>query len=158
MAALARKVAARWAYQQALGNWQPEIPQEALAYFDGIKVAYTLDTEDGIALEDARSSVSVMLPRILEALRKHMGDRYAMNASESHGKIFYFFSPPQPVDAFNLTLYIRAQKAVLVFGYTPMKLNGMYDFQNMKTKTVQSSPEMAGMAVMRLVRALLAEV
>lgn len=116
------------------------------------------DSGDGILLEDARSSVAVMLPKILRTLQQHQGDRYYMNASESHGKIFYFFSPRQPIDAFNLTLYIKNGEAMCIFGYTPYKLNGLLDFQNMKHESVSSLPEMAGLAVMRLLRDLLATI
>jgi len=155
---LARRVAARWALEQALGDWQPPIPKEARDFFHGIKVAYLPNTEDLVALDDARSSVQVMLPKILITLGKHQGDRYYMNASESHGKIFYFFSPHQPVDAFNLTLYIKNGEAVCVFGYTPYRLNGMLDFANMKSEQVSAIPEMAGLAVMRILRDLLATI
>jgi len=156
----ARRVAARWALKQALGDWQPRIPQEAHEYLASLggRLAYVPDTDATIALEDARASVGVMLPRILSTLAKHQGDRYYMNASESHGKIFYFFSPRQPIDAFNLTLYIKGKEAVCVFGYTPYKLNGMLDFANMKSETTLSRPEMAGLGVMRILRELLEQI
>jgi hypothetical protein len=155
----ARRVAARWALQQALGDWQPPIPQEALDYFHRVKVAYAPDDHFATDLSDARESVAIMLPRVMDALRKKMGDRYSLNSStEGHGKIFYFFSPPQPVDSFNLTLYVTPNhQAVMILGYTPMKLTGGFDFANMKSKSIKSTPEMAGLALMRLVRALLAE-
>jgi hypothetical protein len=155
---LARRVAARWSLEQALGDWQPPIPKEAREFLQGIKVAYIPDTDSLRALDDARSSVQVMLPKILTTLTKHQGDRYYMNASESHGKIFYFFSPRQPIDAFSLTLYIKGDEAVCVFGYTPYKLNGMLDFANMKSERTLSRPEMAGLGVMRIMRELLATI
>ncbi len=156
----ARKLAARWALQQALGDWQPPIPKEALDYFHGIKVAYAPDAPFAEDLNTARESVAILLPNVLAALRKKMGDRYSLNAStESRGKVFYFFAPPQPVDSFNLTLSVTpAHQAILVFGYTPMKVTGGLDFANMKTKSAHSEPDMAGLALMRLVRALLVEI
>lgn len=158
MARLSRRVAARWALKQALGDWQPAIPKEALEYLQSVKLAFMPDTEEGAMLEDARASVAVMLPKLLKTLQQHQGDRYYMNASESHGKIFYFFSPRQPIDAFSLTLYIQKGEAICVFGYTPYKLDGSLDFKGMKSERTLSRPEMAGLAVMRIVRELLATI
>ena len=152
MQRLARKIAAAWGRQVALAGWRPPIPQELLT-----RVAFMPDTEEGQALEDARDSVGVFLPKILDTLRKAMGERYHANASESHGKIFYYFAPQQPVDSFNLTVWIHGPNAQVSFGYVPTKIDGSLDIANMKMVRLPSSPETAGLAVMRALRDLLSK-
>lgn len=113
------------------------------------------DTEEGAGLEAARDSVDVFLPKILDTLRKAMGERYYVNSSESHGKIFYYFAPRQPVDSFNLTLWVRGPNAQVSFGYVPTKVDGSIDLANMKSVRLPAAPETAGLAVMRALRDLL---
>lgn len=115
------------------------------------------DSEEGQALEDARDSIGVFLPKILDTLKKTMGERYYANASESHNKIFYYFAPRQPIDSFNITLWIHGPNAQVSFGYIPTKVNGSLDIANMKMVRLPSSPETAGLAVMRALRDLLAK-
>jgi hypothetical protein len=153
----ARKVAARWAFKQALGDWQPVIPQEALEFFL-TRQAYVPDTPDLQKLDDARDSVAVFLPKVIEALHKKQGEHYYMNASESQGRVFYFFSPQQPLDAFSLTLSIRNGHAFLAFGYTPYTAQGKLDFHGMVNAQAATEPELAGLSLMRLVRAVLAKI
>jgi hypothetical protein len=147
-------VAARWAHHEATRGWQPAIPKEALEYFL-TRQAYLPDTPDLQALDEARDSIGALLPRVMDLLRKSQGDIYAMNGSESHGKIFWFFSPPQPIDAFNLTLSIRDGRAFMSFGYTPYTLAGKLDFHGMTSEHATADPEMAGLALMRIVRTVL---
>lgn len=156
----ARKVAARWALFEAQKGWQPTLPQEALAYRARLfaRSAYLPNTPALQALDDARDSIGALLPRLLELLHKKQGDRYFMNGSESQGKIFWFFSPPQPVDAFNLTLMIRGAQAFIAFGYTPYTLDGRLDFHGMISSHVMAEPELAGLALMRLVRDVLSRI
>lgn len=153
----ARRLAARWALHEAQQGWQPTIPEEALAYFL-TRSAYVPDTPDLQALDLARDSIGAMLPRLLEVLRKKQGDRYSMNGSESRGKIFWFFSPPQPIDAFNLTLTTRDGLAFLAFGYMPYTVTGQLDFHGMISDHGTADPEMAGLALMRLVRSVLGRI
>jgi len=153
----ARKVAAIWAIREAQMGWQPTIPQEALEYFF-TRSAYLPDTPALQALDDARDSIGALLPRLLELLHKKQGDRYFMNGSESQGKIFWFFSPPQPIDAFNLTLAIRGDQAFMAFGYTPYMLDGHLDFHGMISAHATAEPELAGLALMRLVRDVLSRI
>lgn len=145
----ARRVAAAWGRKVAMSGWNPPIPAELLI------LAYTQETEEGQLLSDAKDSLGSLLPKILELLYKTQGDRYYMNASESHGKIFYYFAPRQPVDAFNLTLWIKGDMAYLSFGYMPYKVTGGLDLQNMKTERTSIEPDLTGMAAIRLVRNLL---
>lgn len=147
-----RRIVAAWGRQVAFSGWKPEIPTEALI------LAYSLDTEEGVLLSEAKDSVGALLPKLLDAIRKHMGDRYHVNASEARGRIFYFFAPRQPVDAFNLTLSVQGDMAHLSFGYIPYKLNGKLDIANMKSEKAVIEPDLAGMAMMRLVRNLLGRI
>jgi hypothetical protein len=149
---LIRRVAAAWATKLAFSEWNPPIPQELLS-----RVAFMPDTEEGLALEDARDSVAVFLPKILDTLRKATGERYYANASESHGKIFYYFAPRQPIDSFNLTVWVHGPNAQVSFGYIPTRVDGSLDIANMKSVRLPSSPETAGMAVMRALRDLLSK-
>ncbi len=152
MQRLARKIAAAWGRQVALSGWRPPIPQELLN-----RVAFMPDSDEGQALESARDSVGVFLPKVLDTLRKAMGDRYHANASESHGKIFYYFAPRDPIDSFNLTLWIHGPVAQVSIGYVPTKVDGSVDIANMKTVRLPSAPETAGLAVMRALRDLLSK-
>lgn len=153
----ARRVAARWALKQALGSWQPEIPAEALEFFF-TRQAYLPDTPDLQKLDEARDSVAVFLPKLIEVLHKKQGDRYYMNSSESQGRLFYFFSPQQPLDAFSLTLSVRNGHALLAFGFTPYTAQGKLDFHGMINAQAATDPELAGLSLMRLVRAVLAKI
>lgn len=130
-------------------GWNPPIDREILG-----RLAFLPDTPDLQDLEVARESVDVFLPKILRVLQDRQGDRYYMNASESHGRIFYFFSPRHPIDAFSLTLSARGGRATVVFGYTPYGLDGRPNFKGMRQQSVTSDPEMAGLAVMRLIRSV----
>jgi hypothetical protein len=109
-------------------------------------------------LDEARDSVGALIPRVLGLLRKSQGDRYAVNGSESHGKIFWFFAPPQPIDAFSLTLSIRGRLAFLSFGYIPYTLAGQLDFRRMISDHATADPELAGLALMRIVRSILSKI
>lgn len=149
---LARRVAAAWGRKVAFSGWRPPIPQELLS-----RVAFMPDTETGQPLEDARDSIDVFLPKILDTLRKAMGERYYVNASESHGKIFYYFAPRQPIDSFNLTLWIHGPNAQVSFGYVPTRMDGSLDLANMKSVRLPAAPETAGLAVMRALRDLLSK-
>jgi hypothetical protein len=151
----ARRVAARWALHVARGDWQPTIPQEALAFF---RTAYLPDTPSLQMLDDARDSVAVFLPKVLDLLHKKQNDRYYMNASESQGRIFYFFSPRQPVDSFNLTLYMKGLQAFVAFGYIPYRPGGGLNLQGMISAHAVVDPDIAGMALMRVVRNVLGRI
>lgn len=158
MSRQAKKIASRWVHYKIAIEWQPPIPPEAILRAFGERQAYVPDTQSLISLDEARDSVGVFIPKIQELLKKKQGDRYYVNASENRGRIFYFFSPPQPIDTFNMTLAMRGNKTHLSFGYTPYKLDGSPDFKKMITKQVLTEPDVAGLAMMRLVRATLAEI
>jgi len=154
---LTRRVAAAWAFKKASEGGSP-IPKEVLQFFFEGRTAYALDSEDGFELQEAQESVNLFLPKILEQLFRHQGDRYYMTATESKGRIFYYFAPRQPLDAFNMGVSIRNGKAALFFGYTPMKVTGGIDLMHMVSERATSDTDVAGLAMMRLVRAVLARV
>lgn len=153
----ARKVAARYAQTRSTQGWVPPIPRTFLERLVQ-KLAYSPDTKNVELLDLARDSVGVFLPKILDLLRKKQKERYYLNVSESQGRFFYFMIPRQKVDAFNMTLAMHGPKTHISFGFTPYKLDGTPDFKGMLTKQTLVDPELAGMMMMRLVRATLAEI
>lgn len=155
----ARKVAATWAFRIASEGWQPAIPDWAHKWASSQIEAYAPSADFTQALDEARTSVNIMLPKLLQMLHQKQGERYYMSASESRGKVFYYFAPRHPVDSFSLMLAITpGAEASLAFGYMPTKVNGSPDFANGKQNKAKSDPELAGLQLMRLVRALLAQV
>jgi hypothetical protein len=157
MDSLTRRVASTWAFKKATEGGSP-IPLEVLQHFFGGKTAYALNSEEGFALHEAQESVNLFLPKILEMLFRKQGDRYYMTASESRGRIFYYFAPRHPLDAFNLGVSVHNGKAMLFFGYTPMKVGGGIDLQGMISEKAVADTEVAGLAVMRLVRSVLSKI
>jgi hypothetical protein len=158
MSRQAQRVASRFVHKLISSGWQPSIPQAFMSIFLGDRQAYVPDTKSLVSLDEARDSVGVFIPKILELLKKrNLGDRYYVNATESRGRIFYFMTTRDEVDSFNMTLAMQGPKAHISFGFTPYKLDGTPDFKKMITKQALAEPETAGLAMMRLVRIVLAE-
>ncbi len=158
MSRQARRVASRFVHKLITSGWQPPIPQVFLSAFLGDRQAYVPDTKSLASLDEARDSIAIFIPKILEMLRKrNQGDRYYINASESRGRIFYFMTTRDEVDSFNMTLAMQGPKAHISFGFTPYKIDGTPDFKKMITKQALAEPETAGLAMMRLIRTVLAE-
>lgn len=147
---VARRVASRWAYAWAAGDYSPKIPQEYIA-----RCAFAPSDPDFEAITNAQDSVNVFLPKFIELLRKTQGDRYYANTTEGGGRLVYFFAPRQPIDTFGLMLSIKGGKAVMTLSYMPYNLQGNIDFKKSRSEKVVSEPEMAGLAFMRLARKLL---
>jgi len=152
----ARKIAARFAYAQA-SLWSPPIPPEVRQICQP-RLAYLPNTADLQALDDARDSVGVFLPKLLDMLYRKQGDRYHLNGSASRGYLFYYLSTRHPIDAFNITLSIKKGLAQVALGYMPYKLDGRVDLRGMRTEHGESEPEMAGLALMRACRSLLSKI
>lgn len=157
MSRQARKIAAKYVQMCIAQNWVPPISSDFLERIKQ-KLAYSPDTKNVEALDTARDSVGVFLSKILDLLRKKQGERYYLNVSESQGRFFYFMVPRQKIDAFSMTIAMHGPKAHLSFGFTPYKLDGSPDFRGMITKQTLAEPDLAGIVMMRLVRATLAEV
>jgi hypothetical protein len=153
---LSRKVASRWGYLLATRE-APTIPKWALERAF-VRLAF-LDEEETDSLQLAKESVNILLPKFLDLLHKAQGETYYMNASGSHGRIFYYFSPKHPVDSFHLMLGSRRERVILNLSYMPHRLDGSPDFQN-SVQLVQGveDPELAGLALMRLGRQLLTRI
>lgn len=147
---VARRVASRWAYAWAAGNYSPKIPKEYLA-----RCAFAPSDSNFEAITNAQDSINVFLPKFIELLRKTQGDRYYVNTTEGQGRLVYFFAPRQPIDTFGLMLSVKGDKAVMTLSYMPYNLQGTYDFKKSRSEKVVSDPEMAGLAFMRLARKLL---
>ena len=156
MSRQAQRVASRFVHKLISSGWQPSIPKALLAAFFKDRQAYVPDTKSLVSLDEARDSVGVVIPKILELLKKSQGERYYVNASESQGRIFYFMAPRQRIDAFSMTVAMQGPKAHISFGFTPYKLDRTPDFKKMITKQALAEPEVAGLAMMRLVRTVLA--
>lgn len=151
--ALARRVAARWGFLQATKEYVPPIPRWALERA-AIRLAF-VDTKEPDALLLAKESVNILLPKFLEMLRKKMGERYYMNASQANGRIFYYFAPRQPVDSFHLMVGSKQGKVFLNLSYMPHRLDGSPDFSNSRQVVqVVEDPELAGLDFMRVTRQL----
>jgi hypothetical protein len=149
----ALKLAAKYTQDVLAKEWQPTIPTEFLKWAFRERVAFR--PEDNSQLDLARDSVTVFIPKILDLLKKHQGEKYGVTGSESHGRLFYFFTDKHRLDSFNMTIAIKNEKAQISFGFTPYKLNGSPDFENMITKQNTIDPEVAGLGMMRLVRYVL---
>jgi hypothetical protein len=202
-----RRVAARWALQAALGDWQPAIPDWFVPWADHheqrVVLAWSGDDEtvpgkppvftpdDPLhtnpnrrkyepnyvynpqlhrvqervtypgqdVFDEAKLSIEIMLPTLLKTLEKKLHDRFYMNATQQRMKLYYYFSGHPALETFALTLSVQGGSSLLWFGYIPNKLLGGADFQKAIHDSVRvSDPEVAGLALMRLVRKLLTRI
>lgn len=213
---LARRVAARWAFKEAMGDWQPAIPIWVVPWADlqaqrvlvgkrrlqphelqfrvtdpdvtrpadppvftpgdplntnPNRVKYEQNwvynpklhempervVHPGQDLfDDAKLSLEIMLPKVLQTLGKKFRDRFYMNATQQRMKLYYYFSGHPALETIALTLAIQGGHPVLWVGYIPNKLVGGADFQRgIHESVVVRDPELAGLALMRLLRKLL---
>jgi hypothetical protein len=150
---LARRVAARWGFKVAMSGWNPPIPEWVFA-----RVSFA-PAGDKEIFALAKESVNVLLPNLLTLFRKTLGDRYSMNASSRSHEIYYYFSPPQPVDSIAMHLAIRGEMTVISLSYMPYKLNGTPDFSKLvELKEVVADPEIVGLHMMSMARKLMAKI
>jgi len=149
-----------------MAGYNPPIPAWFMEW--GTKAAFVGEIPDeelgDIRSEDelfdlARDSIAILLPKLLDALRKKFHERYHMNASLGHKTLFYFFESPNALEAIGLTLSIRNRHVFLNMLYAPYDLNDKIDYsKKVEVKTTVSDPDLAGLALMRLVRDLLSKV
>lgn len=102
----------------------------------------------------AKESVNLTIPRFLDALRTVMGARFSPNASQRRADIYYYFASKETDDSIAMHLNVRGGQVSLDLAYVPSGENGL-DYT--KTKQVQTripDPEMAGLYLMRMVKAL----
>ena len=153
MERLARRVAARWGFKVAMSGWKPPIPEWVFS-----RVSFA-PAGDKAIFALAKESVHILLPKLLTLFRKTLGDRYSMNASSRNNEIYYYFSPPQPVDSIAMHLAIRGEMTTISLSYMPYKLDGTPDFPKVTIlKEVVADPEVVGLHMMTMARKLMVQI
>ena len=153
MDVLVRRVVARWNFKVAMSGWNPTIPQWV---FDRVAFA---PSGDKAIFALAKDSVNILLPNLLNLFRKTLGDRYSMNSSSRSSEIYYFFSPPQPVDSIAMHLAIRGEMTTISLAYIPYTLTGRPDFsKTIELREVVADPEVVGMHMMNMARRLMSKI
>ncbi len=159
---LARTVAARWALEQALGDWQPEIPGWVVKWSSQLfgRVAFVPEHDEDLEVfRLARESVNLLLSKLLDTFRAKFKERFYMNVSQSGNRAYYFFSGHPALETIALNVMVRGGKTTLSMVHIPHDLHGRADMTKSTHQTVVvEDPEMAGLALMRLARSLLAKV
>jgi hypothetical protein len=206
---VARRVAARWALKQAMGDWQPVIPDWVVPWAESgmqrfLVAKGELDLDRTVQVDppkfdlgdplytnpnrrkyepvqvfnpklhemphrevlpgqdlfdDAKLSVEIMLPRVLRTLRDKFRDPFYMNATQQRLKLYYYFSAHPAMETVALMVSLKNGVIALWLGYIPHKLMGGADFKRGIHETVVvHDPELAGLALMRLLRKLLSRV
>ena len=180
MGVRALRVAARWAVQSILDAGQPSIAPEVIAWVeserfftarhDYVQDLTRLDlvkdhtfenlrTVQEEMFEDAKDSLGVMLPKVLAALGKKFHDRFYMRATQQRFKLYYYFSGHPALETIALSLTLKNGKPLLWLGYIPQKISGGSDIaKSIHEQVVVPEPELAGLALMRLVRTLLGRI
>lgn len=158
---LARRVAARWAFQQATSGWRPEIPSWVFTKFASREAYVPSPTEVEPSVFDlAKESVNILLPKLLDLLRKKMKERYSLNASQRREEVFYYFATKDPVDSFAMHFSVRNGVVLLDFSYVPFSpVTNRPDYTKViESRGVAKDPELAGLALMRVVRQVLDQI
>jgi hypothetical protein len=168
---IARRVAARWAFKQAQGDNPPIIPRWVHTWAESLttRVAY-LGERDEYSLPDLRTddevfdaaqdSIEILLPKFLATLKAKFYERYHMNASKTKNRIYYYFTPDNPIDTIALALVVRNHKAYLELIYVPYAVAGdRLDYKKAVRESASvDEPDVAGLALMRMLRKVLARV
>jgi hypothetical protein len=156
---IVRSVVARWNFKVAMSEFRPEIPEWI---FERYATKTSLQSNPAVDLalfKDGKDSINVLLPNLINLFRKTMGDRYSMNASQRQNDIFYYFSPPQPIDAFTMHLGCRGGKLFLDMGYIPYDFHGKPDRSKViEVQEVVEDSELVGLHMMGMARRLLAKI
>jgi hypothetical protein len=105
----------------------------------------------------AKESVYGLLPSFLQLLRKRLGARYGMSASQRAGDVFLYFTEPTPVDSWTIHLSVNRGRVLLDVGYMPMRAGtGRPDLSKAEEVTGQvQDPDLAGLVLMRLAKQML---
>jgi len=150
---LARRVAARWNFKVAMSGWNPPIPEWVFS-----RVSFA-PSGDRIIFALAKDSVNILLPNLLTLFRKSLGDRYSMNASSRSNEIYYFFSPPQPIDSIAMHVGVRGEMTTISMSYIPYTLMGKPDFsKTTELREIVADPEVVGLHMMTMARKLMAKI
>jgi hypothetical protein len=175
---LTRKVAARWAFGMALAPWTPSIPDWVFAW--GARVVKTAYADRGFLHElqhgdtipppsagptpadifqAARESVEILLPKFKELLRHKFREQFGMNASAMALSIYYYFVPRHPLENIAVSVSVHQSRVLVSMMYAPVNLHNVVDYKKVvEAKEMLEDPELAGMALMRLARKVLAQV
>ena len=173
----ALRVAARWTVQRILETGQPSIAPEVIAWVESER-SFTaradylqdltrldlirdntfenLQTAEEEMFADAKDSVGAMLPKVLQTLGKKFREKFYMRATQQRFKLYYYFAGHPALETIALTLTLKGGKPLLWLGYIPQKISGGSDIAKSKQEQVAvHDPEMAGLALMRLLRKLM---
>jgi len=179
---LTRRVAARWGWSVATAGEQPTIPAWVFEWGDrtfnaAIKTAYADDgyvhhleldktvpsmpvvPTDQQLFQTARESIAILLPHFLGLLYGKFKERYTMNASASGTRIYYYFASKHPLESIALTMVVHQHRIFMSLMYAPIDLHGLVDYKRaVEMKEFVEDPELAGLALTRLGRKVLARV
>ncbi len=178
---LARRVAARWGLQVAMQGYNPPIPAWVFEWAEGtVKTARGVCPDikpfpcphcgkmilyppqpltDAETVAIARDSVAGMLPKFLDLLHHKFNERFFMNSSASSTRIHYYFATKNPLETIAVMIGIVSQKIFLSMMYAPVNLQGAVDYKGAtEMRENVEDPELAGLALMRLGRNVLARV
>lgn len=179
MGNLALRVAARWTVQSILGAGQAVISPDVVAWVEArtftAKADYLRDlqrldlvkdktfeplkTLDDDAFSDAKDSIEVMLSKVLQTLGNKFRGKFYMRATQQRLKLYYYFSEHYALETIALTLTMKHGQPLLWLGYIPTKITGGSDVSKaLHEQVLVRDPAMAGLALMRLLRALLARI
>ena len=154
---LVRSVVAGWNFRVAMSGWNPPIPDWVFSRFQS-KLAFAPGGDKAL-FKMGKDSINILLPNLINLFRKKLGDRYSMNASQRSHEIFYFFSPPQPVDSIAMHLGARGNQLSLSMTYIPYTLMGKPDFSKAtELQEMVDDPEVVGLHMMSMARRLLASI
>lgn len=165
MLKLAQRVAARAAFEEALGSWQPPMPEWVFgltASFPEEKVALSgppTALEDQILFQDAKQSVALFLPKFLQMLGSKYHDKYHMNATSRGNRMHYYFATHHPLETFVVDLNVRGGRVLMAVHFIPHDVKGKPNLAGSVNETAKiDSAELSGLTFMRLARKLLSRV
>ncbi len=109
--------------------------------------------------DEARESIAILLPNFLALLKQKFKESFSMNASAAGTRIYYFFAPKHPLENIAITLGVHRGRTFLSVLYVPVDLHGHVDHKKaVEIKEDVQDPELAGLALMRVARKVLARV
>lgn len=161
----ARRVAARVAFEEALGSWQPPMPEWVFgltASFPGEKTALSgppTALEDQVKFQDAKESIAILLPKFMQTLSSKYHDRYHMNATSRGTRMHYYFATYHPLETFVVDLNVRGGRILLSVHFIPHDMKGKPNLAGSVNEAARvDEAELAGLTLMRLARKLLSRV
>ena len=165
---IARKVLSKWLWK-AVGDYRPEIPEEVISWSDSRLARYqspfrdrTIPITDDMVvdpLQDAKLSIEIMFPKILDSLRKKFRDKFYVNSTSRRSRVYYYFSAEPAIETITVTLDEKQGNVFIGVGYVPHNAVSGADYSRSIHRTVKvRDPELAGLELMRQLRSLLSRV